>query len=65
VKLGTKILISQTPLVVALALVCVVGGWMATQLGARPNTILVENFRSITAAEAMRESLDRSIARSC
>ena len=58
-KLGTKILISQTPLVAALALVCAVGGWTATQLGARPNVILGENFRSIAAAETMRETLDR------
>jgi signal transduction histidine kinase/HAMP domain-containing protein len=59
VSLRAKLLLAQAPLAVALAVM----GWVAassvSSLGRHSELILRENYRSVLAAQRMRESLER------
>jgi signal transduction histidine kinase len=54
-----KLLLAQAPLAVALALLGVLSGAVTTRLGAQARLVLADNYRSVLAAERMKESLER------
>jgi signal transduction histidine kinase len=58
VNLRTKLLLAQSPLVVALAICGVAGGLIATSLGRSSEHILQDNYRSVLAAQRMKDALD-------
>lgn len=58
-KLRTKLLLAQAPLLLALAVIGVVGSLTTSELGRGSQTILRENYRSVLALQRMLESLDR------
>jgi signal transduction histidine kinase len=59
VTLRGKLLLAQAPLAVALALVGVLSGVVTTRLAGQSRLILADNYRSVLAAERMKESLER------
>jgi NtrC-family two-component system sensor histidine kinase KinB len=59
VSLKGKLLVAQTPLAVALAIVGVLSSSVTTRLGAQARLILADNYRSVLAAQRMKESLER------
>ena len=58
-RLRTKLLLAQAPLLLALVVIGVVGSLTATELGRGSQTILRENYRSVLALQRMLESLDQ------
>src|SRR5262249_4925588 len=52
-------LLAQTPLGVALALVCLLSVVMISSLGSHSQTILKDNYRSVLAIQRMQEALER------
>jgi signal transduction histidine kinase len=54
-----KLLLAQAPLALALALVGVLSGVVTTRLAGQSRLILADNYRSVLAAERMKESLER------
>jgi signal transduction histidine kinase/HAMP domain-containing protein len=58
-KLRTKILAAQLPLVAALAVTIIVGSGVTGALGRRSADILKDNYRSVLAAQNMKESAER------
>jgi signal transduction histidine kinase len=58
-NLYRKLLLAQAPLAVALAVVCVVSVWVISSLGTSSQTILKDNYRSVLAAQRMKEALER------
>src|SRR5262249_8133764 len=59
VKLRTKLLFAQLPLLAALILVGGVGSFTARQLGRGAEAILRDNYRSVLAAQRMSGDLAR------
>jgi len=59
VKLRTKVLLAQVPLVVALVVTIAVGSFVTRDLGRSSDDILKDNYRSVLAAEQMKESAER------
>jgi NtrC-family two-component system sensor histidine kinase KinB len=59
VKLRTKLLLAQAPLLLALVVIGVVGSLTASELGRGSQMILRENYRSVLALQRMLESLDQ------
>jgi len=59
VKLGTKLSLAQLPLVVALGVTIVVGSVVTRALARGSEAILKDNYRSVLAAERMKESAER------
>jgi len=57
--LRTKLLLAQAPLGLALALVCILSVVMLSSLGSHSQTILKDNYRSVLAAQRMKESIER------
>jgi PAS domain S-box-containing protein len=57
--LRAKILRAQTPLAGALVLIAVLSGVTGAALGRNVASILQDNYRSVLAAERMKESLER------
>lgn len=57
--LRTKLLLAQTPLGLALALVCLLSVMMFVSLGSHSQTILKDNYRSVLATQRMKESIER------
>ena len=57
--LRAKILLAQTPLAGALVLIAVLSGVTGAALGRNVASILQDNYRSVLAAERMKESLER------
>jgi signal transduction histidine kinase len=55
----TKLMLAQLPLVIALGVTIVVGSLVARDLGRESQTILEDNYRSVLAAERMKESAER------
>ena len=55
----TKILLAQLPLVVALAITIVVSSVVTRALGRGTQDILKDNYRSVLAAERMKEAVER------
>jgi NtrC-family two-component system sensor histidine kinase KinB len=58
-KLRTKLLAAQLPLVAALAVTIVLGSAVTRVLGAGSDDILKDNYRSVLAAQNMKESAER------
>ena len=54
----TRVLLAQTPLAVALVFVAFVAVRTTGSLGAAANAILEENYRSVLAAQRMRDALE-------
>lgn len=54
-----KVLLAQAPLAIALLLVGVLATGTLSSLGQQANTILKDNYRSVLAAERMKESIER------
>lgn len=54
-----KLLLAQAPLAVALAAVGVLSAWVTTRLADQSRLILADNYRSVLAAQRMKESLER------
>jgi two-component system, NtrC family, sensor histidine kinase KinB len=59
VSLKGKLLLAQAPLALALALLGVLSSAVTTRLGAESRLILADNYRSVLAAERMKEALER------
>jgi len=59
VKLRTKLLLAQAPLVLALVVSGAAGSVIAITLGRGSQDILKDNYRSVLAAERMKENLER------
>jgi len=59
VTLRTKLVLAQAPLAVVLALVGAVSSSVTTRLGTASRLILADNYRSVLAAQRMKESLER------
>jgi signal transduction histidine kinase len=55
----TKLLFAQLPLVLALGIAIVVGSFVTRQLGRGSQDILKDNYRSVLAAERMKEAAER------
>ncbi len=58
-KLRSKLLLAQVPLVLALLVVGFAGSTITTSLGRDAQRILKDNYRSVLAGERMKESLER------
>src|SRR6185503_14242390 len=54
-----KLLLALAPLALALALLGGVSLWTVARLGLRSQVILKDNYRSVLAAERMKEALER------
>jgi NtrC-family two-component system sensor histidine kinase KinB len=59
VSLKGKLLLAQAPLALALMLLGVLSSAVTTRLGAESRLILADNYRSVLAAERMKEALER------
>jgi signal transduction histidine kinase len=57
--LRAKLLFAQAPLVLALALLGILSGAVTRRLGQQARFVLADNYRSVLAAERMKESLER------
>ena len=57
--LRTKLLLAQVPLGLALALVCLLSVTTLSSLGSHSQTILKDNYRSVLAAQRMKDALER------
>ncbi|HVV16351.1 MAG TPA: ATP-binding protein [Polyangia bacterium] len=57
--LRAKILLAQTPLAAALALIALLAALTNASLGRNTASILQDNYRSVLAVEQMKEALDR------
>lgn len=58
-SLRTKLLLAQAPLGIVLALVCILSLVIVSSLGSHSQTILKDNYRSVLAAQRMKESIER------
>ena len=58
-RLRTKLVLAQAPLALALGLVGVLASAVTAQLGEQSSQILADNYRSVLAAQRMKESLER------
>jgi NtrC-family two-component system sensor histidine kinase KinB len=59
VTLRRKLVLAQAPLALALVMVGTVSAVVTTRLGERSRLILADNYRSVLAAQRMKESLER------
>jgi signal transduction histidine kinase len=59
VRLRTKLLLAQLPLVIALGVTIVVGSAVTRALARGSEDILKDNYRSVLAAERMKEAAER------
>lgn len=58
-NLYKKLLLAQAPLAVALAIVGVFSVFVVSHLGSHSQTILKDNYRSVLAAQRMKEAIER------
>jgi NtrC-family two-component system sensor histidine kinase KinB len=58
-NLYKKILLAEAPLAVALAIVCIVSVIVISSLGSHSQLILKDNYRSVLAAQRMKEAIER------
>jgi len=58
-NLYRKILLAEAPLAIALAIVCVVSVVVISSLGSHSQTVLKDNYRSVLAAQRMKEAIER------
>jgi two-component system, NtrC family, sensor histidine kinase KinB len=58
-NLYKKILLAEAPLAIALAIVCVVSVFVIASLGSHSQSVLKDNYRSVLAAQRMKEAIER------
>jgi two-component system, NtrC family, sensor histidine kinase KinB len=58
-NLYKKLLLAQSPIALALAIVCVFTVLVISHLGSHSQTILKDNYRSVLAAQRMKEAIER------
>ena len=58
-NLYRKLLLAQAPIALALAIVCVFSVVVVSYLGSHSQTILKDNYRSVLAAQRMKEAIER------
>jgi signal transduction histidine kinase len=58
-NLYRKILLAQAPMAIALAIVCVASVYVIASLGSFSQTVLKDNYRSVLAAQRMKEAIER------
>jgi signal transduction histidine kinase len=58
-NLYKKILLAQAPMAIVLAIVCVVSIAVISSLGSHSQTVLKDNYRSVLAAQRMKEAIER------
>ena len=58
-NLYKKILLAEAPLAIALAIVCIVSIIVISSLGSHSQLILKDNYRSVLAAQRMKEAIER------
>ncbi len=58
-SLRTKLLLALSPLLMALGIVVIAGGITTLALGKSSRRIFDENYRSVLAAQRMKESVER------
>ena len=58
-NLHKKILLAEAPLAIALAIVCIVSVVVISLLGSHSQTVLQHNYRSVLAAQRMKEAIER------
>jgi NtrC-family two-component system sensor histidine kinase KinB len=58
-NLHKKILLAEVPLAIALAIVCIVSVVVISSLGSHSQTVLKDNYRSVLAAQRMKEAIER------
>src|ERR1700694_5002607 len=58
-SLRAKLLLAQAPLGIALVVLGIVGVWSVSSLGVQSQRILQDNYRSVLAAQRMKESIER------
>lgn len=58
-KFRSKLLLAQAPLVLALLVIAAAAGAMTQSLGRGAQRILADNYRSVLAAERMKEAIER------
>src|SRR3954451_24118338 len=58
-NLSRKILLAEAPLAIALAFVCILSIIIISSLGSHSQTILKDNYRSVLAAQRMKEAIER------
>src|SRR5262249_19236962 len=59
VRLRTKLLLAQAPLALALVLLGIVASSTTKDLAAKTDKVLHDNYRSVLAAQRMKESIER------
>jgi two-component system, NtrC family, sensor histidine kinase KinB len=59
VRLRNKVLLAQLPLVVALGVTIAIGSLVTRSIGHSSELILKDNYRSVLAAERMKEAAER------
>lgn len=57
--LRSRLLLAQAPLIVGLAVIAVVGATLTASIGDSAARILEDNYRSVLAAQRMKESIER------
>jgi signal transduction histidine kinase len=58
-NLYIKILFAEAPLAIALGLVCAVSIYVISALGSHSQIVLKDNYRSVLAAQRMKEAIER------
>ena len=58
-NLYKKLLLAEAPLALALAIVCIVSVFVIASLGTHSQTVLKDNYRSVLAAQRMKEAIER------
>ena len=58
-RMRTKLLLAQLPLVLALGVMIMIGSLVTRELGRGSQAILKDNYRSVLAAERMKEAAER------
>ena len=58
-SLRTKLLLAQAPMALTLVIISAFSVWMVSFLGSHSQTILKDNYRSVLAAQRMKEAIER------
>src|ERR1051325_2446740 len=58
-SLRTKLLLAQAPMALILVIISALSVWMVSNLGTHSQTILKDNYRSVLAAQRMKEAIER------
>ncbi|HEX9143141.1 MAG TPA: ATP-binding protein [Candidatus Binatia bacterium] len=58
-SLRTKLLLAQVPMALILIIISGLSVWMVASLGSHSQTILKDNYRSVLAAQRMKEAIER------